>query len=297
MEVAIIGGGATGLLLASQLVDHFNVTLYVRRQEQEDAIKENGLLLYDHDNRTQISGFTVQHISTLKNADYVFVCVKQTQLDRLLPKLKLLDERVQLIFLQNGMGHVESISSLQQQIFVGVIEHGAKRIDDHVVHFLGKGKIRIAPFQATKEQLDEFIMTFTKKHFPFKAEMCWQTMLAQKLIVNAVINPLTAIFNVDNGKVIANEHLCHLARQLCNEAAQSLQLDSTTEWERVKQTVQTTANNTSSMRSDILANRKTEIDAISGYLLRHAKGRNLPYTSFVYESILALEEERDRYDS
>ena len=43
------------------------------------------------------------------------------------------------------------------------------------------------------------------------------------------------------------------------------------------------------MRADILQRRKTEIEAISGYLLEQKK--NLPYTSLFINSVLALEKE------
>lgn len=51
-----------------------------------------------------------------------------------------------------------------------------------------------------------------------------------------------------------------------------------------------TGNNMSSMRADILNNRKSEIDSITGYILQHSNA-HLPYTSFVYRAILALEAE------
>lgn len=296
MDIAIIGGGATGLLLASHLANDYDVTLYVRRKEQINVIKEHGIHLYHADRRFVTKNVIVRHIAELKSAEYMFVCVKQTQLDTILPLLEKLHDYVQFIFLQNGMGHIDKITHLTQRTFVGVIEHGVKRSADNVVHFLGKGQIRLAPFQAQKKQLEHFITSVTSEHFPFKLEVCWQTMLAQKLIVNAVINPLTALFNVDNGHILTNEHLRHLAKKLCSEAAQSLKLDVSTAWGRVEQTAMTTAHNTSSMRADILAKRKTEIEAISGYLIRRTEKNELPYTSFVYKSILALEKERDSYD-
>jgi 2-dehydropantoate 2-reductase len=42
------------------------------------------------------------------------------------------------------------------------------------------------------------------------------------------------------------------------------------------------------MWKDIKEGRQTENDAISGYLLQHAK-MDIPYTAFVYHSIKTLE--------
>src|SRR5699024_4580800 len=128
MNIAIIGGGATGLLLLSQLAHKFPVTLYVRRNEQLQAIHKHHLTLHEENSYKQITDFHVAHIDELlPYFDYVFVCVKQTQLERLMPKLQSLHKDSKLIFLQNGMGHIEKINMLPHPMFVGVIEHGAKR--------------------------------------------------------------------------------------------------------------------------------------------------------------------------
>ena len=47
------------------------------------------------------------------------------------------------------------------------------------------------------------------------------------------------------------------------------------------------------MLADVLAGRKTEADAIMGYLLKRAEesGERAPHLAFLYDSIKALEKE------
>ena len=45
MKIAVIGGGAVGLLVSSYLARVSDVTLYVRRLDQKRLIDKNGLVL------------------------------------------------------------------------------------------------------------------------------------------------------------------------------------------------------------------------------------------------------------
>ncbi len=67
----------------------------------------------------------------------------------------------------------------------------------------------------------------------------------------------------------------------------------------VNQIIQNTAANTSSMRQDVLAQRHTEIDYITGYLLRRARahGLSLPENSRLFDYIKRKENEYDRLGS
>src|SRR5699024_7151709 len=116
----------------------------------------------------------------------------------------------------------------------------------------------------------------------------WRSIMREKMLVSRVINPITALFQVPNKEAIKNEHILKLAKTLCMDAASFLELDSDAAWDKVCTIVKKTGDNTSSMLQDIQSGKETEIKAISGYLL-YNNNESLPYTSFIYESIQALE--------
>lgn len=288
MEIGIIGGGATGLLLAHYFGKRHQVSLYVRRKNQQMAIDRNGIDLKGADSPTQVRVRMVEE--GVDNHPLLIVCVKQHHIDYLMPLLKKVSNATAILFLQNGMLHIEKARELSAHVIVGVIEHGALTTSDHTVSHTGKGAIRIASLKGNMD-LDSLIARIHQKNFPVIKEPDYYQMLAKKLVINAVVNPLTALFEVRNGQLLKNPFLLSLARELCKEATCVLSLEEAGEWENVERVAHATRNNYSSMYKDLASGQPTEIEAITGYLLKKSP-ENLPGHFFVYQAIKAKEFER-----
>ena len=291
VNIGIIGGGSLGLLLSSYLANNHDVTLYVRRISQLENIQANGITLQLEEEPERNFDVNVELVNHLQHHDVFFITVKQPQIIDVIEQLRAVNPAGTIIFLQNGMGHIEKISTLQSPVYVGAVEHGASRISDNEVKHLGFGTIKLASFSG---EIDDSIQLEKALHddtFPFEVMHDWEVLLKSKLLINAVINPLTALFNVPNGSIVDNEYITRIAKKLTREAASVLHFSEEEAWENVKRVARNTSENTSSMRADILQNRETEIEAISGYLLGVVNDpERVPYTMFAYESILALQE-------
>ena len=101
-----------------------------------------------------------------------------------------------------------------------------------------------------------------------------------KLAINAVINPLSALHNIQNGKLAERQYETQIIA-LCDEITQIMQhLEFVLEADRllntVKQVIQQTSENYSSMNRDISGRRKTEIEFINGYIVKQAMQLGLP---------------------
>jgi 2-dehydropantoate 2-reductase len=135
-----------------------------------------------------------------------------------------------------------------------------------------------------------------------------QLAMRQKLVVNAVINPLTAIMGCRNGDIFTTAASYQIMQQVCQEAAdvyaaqiqaeRRIWLDawskksaSTTDppMERIPDALtgpsleveclrvaELTKGNVSSMLSDIRKGKGTEIDFLNGYLLNLGSTYNVP---------------------
>ena len=100
--------------------------------------------------------------------------------------------------------------------------------------------------------------------------------LWRKLVINCVINPLTAIHGCRNGDLIENPRWQREARTVCNELARVTAALGYRDlaahcWREAEAVMRATAGNQSSMMRDLAAGRATEIHQITGYLLMRAR--------------------------
>lgn len=291
MKVAIIGGGAIGLLFASYLSRKHEVTIYTRTREQAKMLQEKGLSLINQQGETQIinlSSFPMDQMNQV-DADIVIVAVKQYHLNHIADHLKSI-RNSSFLFLQNGMSHLSFIDTLPaESIFVGVVEHGAQRIDPTTVKHTGLGLTRYGLWRGglSFEEAE-----LSEEEFPFVLQVNPTLMLKEKLLVNCVINPLTALLQVPNGQLVDNPYYYKLFQVVFEEGAHALHMSSRERlFNKVEQICRKTAQNHSSMFKDLQNGRKTEIDAIVGSVLEEAKKnkRSAPTLEFLYNAIKGKE--------
>ncbi|HEU5139996.1 MAG TPA: 2-dehydropantoate 2-reductase [Bacillales bacterium] len=295
MNVAIIGGGSIGLLFTYYFTKKVeNTVLYVRREDQAELLNRSGLKLYREGTLREVKVKTkvLQEEEKIK-ADLVVIAVKQYDLAELAETVKTrISEQAQLLFVQNGMGHVSIMKTLpQDHIYVGVVDHGALKIAEHKVEHSGEGTVKLAAFRGDSDAAAPIFDQLAESRFPIEVQEDWYQLLAEKLLVNAVINPLTALYHVENGRLLTNDYFHQNMKNLFDEAFHVLCLeDKEKSWNNVKDVCNQTARNRSSMLRDIETGRQTEIDAISGYLLERAdrKACSVPLTKFVYNGIIGL---------
>jgi 2-dehydropantoate 2-reductase len=126
--------------------------------------------------------------------------------------------------------------------------------------------------------------------------------MIEKLAVNAVINPITAIFNIHNGDILNDEFkplvsatLSELANIFSHPkfsyAEQSQHLTCENLKNRVNTIAQLTRLNRSSMHEDIRLQRQTENSFISGFLLNNSP-IDLPIQQLLFNGI-AFPEQRE----
>ncbi|WP_340373155.1 2-dehydropantoate 2-reductase [Peribacillus sp. FSL E2-0218] len=290
MRIGIIGGGAIGLLFASRLSGKHLVTLYTRTEQQASIINHDGLrLIEEGESRLLDSVMSKSLDEGITDHDLLITAVKQYHLPHILPAINSLD--VPLLFLQNGYGHIAHLRKLKSPaVYVGVVEHGALRHDANTVEHTGLGLTRIASF---KGELDRLSLVNEKiDGFPFIKSGDYRSMLLDKLVVNAVINPLTAILQVKNGSLITNAFYYQLFQELFDEISGILELENKAEsFEHVKSVCMATAGNRSSMLKDLEKGSQTEIDAILGHILSMAegKGKTFGLASSLYKMIKGKE--------
>ncbi len=118
----------------------------------------------------------------------------------------------------------------------------------------------------------------------------------QKLAVNLLLNPLTAVLRIKNGDVL-REPAWRMVRELAREMTpvlrgRGLSLQEAEVLELTARVARATADNISSMLADVMAGRPTEIAEITGVLLSWGgeEGVRLPQHQALYHLVRALEQ-------
>ncbi|WP_042349039.1 2-dehydropantoate 2-reductase [Bacillus massiliigorillae] len=293
MRIGIIGGGSIGLLLSAYFAQKHTVTVYTRSEQQAEEINSNGLCLEkDSKQSTLLIEATPLNEGAIRNHDLIIIAVKQYHLPAVIPYLTNLHSK--LLFVQNGMGHLKYLEALAatNEVYVGVVEHGALKKNASAVLHSGEGIVKIASYSG---ELDNIHWLKELPNFPFQFEVDYTEMLTRKLIVNAMINPLTAIFEVTNGTLLTNPYYNTIFINYFKEIASLLAFKNPDKvLQHVLAVCEKTAKNRSSMLRDIEEKRPTEIDSILGYILELAeeKQAHAPITHNLYCMIKGKEYER-----
>ncbi|RTL18315.1 MAG: 2-dehydropantoate 2-reductase [Rhodocyclaceae bacterium] len=284
--LAIIGPGALGLHFAARLEGVVPVAL-IARDAAAAARLRAGVEVDGRGFRPQAFG-----PEQAPEADWVIVLVKAGDTATAAATASRM-RPLGVLSLQNGLtGELLRAHCAAPRVDQGITTEGAYRERGDRgdrVHPSGAGETLVPPgFEAVAELL---------VRAGLRARVAPDIAHARlaKLLVNAAINPLAALFRVPNGALLDPPHRV-LLDTLVREAlpvlrAQGLDLDEAAALARVHAVAHATATNRASMLQDMLAGRRTEIDAITGALLRIAADRavDLPAHRAVHTLVCALE--------
>ncbi|RIW36310.1 2-dehydropantoate 2-reductase [Bacillus salacetis] len=294
MKVGIIGGGAIGLLFAANLGKMYDVTLYVKRTAQKDSINSKGITLCYQEQKEVTWIKAESEFTALSQNDLLIIAVKQYHLADITETIRKLPIDLPLLFLQNGIGHIELLNNLpHSNLYVGTVEHGALKVSESKVAHKGRGKTNIAIFKGSDGLPGK--LSNECVDFPFVIMPDYEMMLLEKLAINAVINPLTAVLGVRNGKLIENDEFEYLARAVFEEICLLYpKLNEVISFNDIKAVAFNTRGNTSSMLADLQADRQTEIDAILGAVIARADQDQVPisFIRYLYKMVKGLDVER-----
>ena len=151
------GAGSIGLLLGSFLSEAgMDVTFYVRREEQAELIRGEGIQRINQDGTKFVfHAKSTTDITVISPTALCIVAVKFAGLQNLLMEIKDADLKNPLLFVQNGIGHLEIVESFNSlEIAFATVEQGARRIDDRTVSHNGIGMLTIATLNGEDSVFD-----------------------------------------------------------------------------------------------------------------------------------------------
>jgi len=289
----IIGPGAIGCLWAANL----------KRTGQDVHLVSRQLLLSDtlhyQDLQQRRLQFKISSSTKLLNsADPVLVCVKATQVKEALQKqLSMIAPQQVIILLHNGMGCAEQVQKLlpDNPIICATTANASLLHAPLTAQHTGLGVTYLGPYNKAAEAYKDLVQPLNVA----LGNSHWVTDIKDKLwlklLINAAINPLTAIHQISNGQLLDNrfhQTIAAITREgVAVASAEKISLNEDELVNIIKQVITQTAANYSSMNRDIYFRRATENEYINGYLLKKAARHNLNIATIksLYEEINALE--------
>jgi 2-dehydropantoate 2-reductase len=184
--------------------------------------------------------------------------------------------------LQNGLGNAETIAKTARRVAVGTTAHGVTFVGPGEVRHAGVGETVLGAWTRVDEaDLVRLRDLFADVGIVAQLTSDIRTELWSKLVVNASINPLAAVAGVTNGRVARDKRLLGVLEMVCQEAAEVAKAEGAhVEVEELRHrtllVAKRTAGNRGSMLQDLDRHRRTEIDAITGAIVRAASRHQIP---------------------
>ncbi len=296
-KILIVGPGAIGSIIAYLFMESGNsVKIFHYSNERTEKLKNKGLtLLLPQSEKVNIR----PQVATISNKGEFFdAIVYTTKSYQLETALKLTLDKfgaTYYLFLQNGLKHVEIVSRCKEnreKIFFGITTLGGFRIDENTVQVASiTGETVVAPFKESTPLPDVFDVPWIKYNPDYRS------ILWSKALINAAINPLTAILEVRNGALEKPGHW-RIVKNTIQEIlkvvhALNIRLTMENPEDYVLDVVRKTSLNKSSMLQDIEKGKKTENDFITGYILEIARklGIEMPVNEALYNLVRIKEGE------
>jgi 2-dehydropantoate 2-reductase len=268
MEFLVIGAGSLGSLLGGLLAREHAVTL-VGRDPHVRAVRESGLA---------VDGAVESHVRPAARTD-----VPGGRFDCALVTTKAFDTEAAardlaaagvdldtVLSLSNGLDNETTLAGhIDAAVLAGTCTYGAMTPEPGVVRCTGVGRNVIGARRGGPSAAADRVGTaFDEAGIETTVAADMPRRLWEKLAVNAGINAPTALARAENGALLAgpgNAVARRAAREVARVArASGVDLSDGEATAAVERVAEATAANTSSMQQDVLADRRTEVDAILG---------------------------------
>lgn len=289
-----------GSIYGGRLSQHNEVILVDTNEKVVDQICKNGLKIDENGTTDCYHPAALCDTSNEKPADLVILFVKALfSRSALENNRSLIGPDTRLMTLQNGAGHEDLLKEFvnEDRVIIGTTEDNGAVLDFGHVRRGGTGVTNVGMLTEDKDGfLGRLKETFDSCGFEVRIHENIQYLIWDKLFTNVSLSALTGILQVDMGYIAADEYTWKLCRQLIHEtiltaAAAGLEFDEETVAEKVKKTSLNNPSGCTSIRADLRDGRRTEVDTISGAVVRAAKKYNVevPGHEFVVNLVHAME--------
>lgn len=303
MRICVVGAGAIGCFFGGLLADSGESVTFIARGKTLASLRNAGLKLAGPQRTLTLPEVdAVDDPSDVGPVDAVVVAVKAWQVPEVAETIRpLVGEKTSILPLQNG---VEAATQLASVHGYSTVLGGMCRVvvfktePNHVIHvgvdpFVALGHLDNHPTQRVIDLAD----VFRRAGIAAKIASDIHSSMWQKFLFIAPVSGVGAVARVPLGRIRSTPETRDLVlRAMIEVAALAEARGVALPQDAVEKTMAFVdgmpAEATSSMQRDIMQGRPSELEAVNGAVvhLGRASGVSTPVNSFVYSSLLPLEE-------
>ncbi len=284
MKIVIVGAGALGGLVGAQLTaGGEDVTLIEINEARTQLLNQTGLYVAEGtQGEACVPVKVITSVKGLPVADLVFISVKSYQTDAALrASLPVIGPDTFVLSMQNGIGNTEAMAEIipAHQVLSGITYHSIQHVGPNRIRYRpGIKPIQIAPYdgKVTAEIL-AVGEVFRKSGLNTEVADQIDDVIWQKLLHNAVVNPVSALTGLTCRELLDDEHLQSFMRDLCLEIIAVMKargvpiVNEEDPYAPVVNSQKALGKNRPSMWQDLARAYRTEIDTINGAVVREAE--------------------------
>ncbi len=302
MKIAISGIGGLGGFFGGLLARHYENSLdveiiFLSRGENEKAIRQNGLqVLTVKGNFTAHPRMTTSDSSLIGKVDLLICCTKRYDLaENMIECSPCVDEQTIILPLLNGVDSRELIETIfpKNLVLDGCVYLVARLTEPGIVMETGNiSKLFLGTAHQPDQRLNHFLTVFKDAGIDATLTENIEQVIWEKFSFISPIATLTSYLDCSIGDIVADAGKKELLHLLLLELASVAQKKMITLPDDIYQvTVDRMAklpvDSTSSMHSDFKKGNNTELESLTGYIIRQAElyALSVPTYARMYESL------------
>ena len=300
-QILIVGCGAIGGLFAAALSSAARVTVLDTNAEHVDAINASGLRIIGRSPRIANIRATAEP-AALKDTAFeavIFLIKSKMTADTLAQLQPMLAGNPMLVTLQNGMGNAEVLLSDPRACVIrGVTMNAGRYVEPGCVECLVEGKSWLGPARGSVEDVRPFADLLNKAGMETEIVADPMGAVWSKFVFNCVMNPLGALMMGDNAARYDSAEMHALIDDMAAECTAvvralggSFAFPPMDFVDKVRSGRIPMSRHAGSMALDIARGAPTEIDELTGFIVREGKRLKVPVPNCiaVYRLVKGLE--------
>lgn len=274
-KIIILGAGAVGSIYGALLSKKNDVTL-IGNKAHADAVNSKGLSISGGITETFYLKADTEICEIPENTLIILTTKAYDSAKAIKQIKKLLKKDTVILVLQNGLGNEEVVKRVaddKTKVLRSITAMAAEFFESGRVRFWN-GETIIEQNEIAEEigEILENSMLKTRLSNDINME-AWN-----KLVVNCVVNPLSALFHVRNCELVSDS-LKTVRHRIVRECVKVGKAEGITFPKDLKEKVDekiSSYTNFSSMYQDVMKGKKTEIDFLNGKVVELGRKHNIP---------------------